>query len=143
MCKPAWKVTLVVSDSLRPCGLYPARLLCPWDSPGQNTGVGCHALFQGIFLTHGLNPCLLHCRWTFYHLSHQGSTTEVFFFLFSEVLILSKCTCIGSRGKSLPRVPYLVSPFIRDTAGCLKDALVQTLPLPWRIHHAGSSQSTD
>ena len=66
-----------------------------------------------------------------------------FFFLFSEVLILSKCTCIGSRGKSLPRVPYLVSPFIRDTAGCLKDALVQTLPLPWRIHHAGSSQSTD
>ena len=34
------------------------RLLCPWDSPGKNTGVGCHALFQGIFLTQGSNPGL-------------------------------------------------------------------------------------
>ena len=38
------------------------RLLCPWDSAGKNTGVGCHALLQGIFLTQGLNPCLLLCR---------------------------------------------------------------------------------
>ena len=36
------------------------RLLCPWDSPGKNTGVDCHALFQGIFLTQGLNPHLLY-----------------------------------------------------------------------------------
>ena len=35
------------------------RLLCPWDFPGKNTGVGCHALLQGIFLTQGLNPHLL------------------------------------------------------------------------------------
>ena len=49
-----------VSDSLRPHGLQPARLLCPWDSPGKNTGVGCHALLQGIFPTQGLNPLLLH-----------------------------------------------------------------------------------
>ena len=41
----------VVSDSLRPFGLQPARLLCPWDSPGKNTGVGCHFLLQGIFPT--------------------------------------------------------------------------------------------
>ena len=34
--------------------------LCPWDSPGKNTGVGCQALLQGIFLTEGLNPCLWH-----------------------------------------------------------------------------------
>ena len=39
-------------------GLYPARLLCPWDSPGKNTGVGCHALLQGIFLIQESNPCL-------------------------------------------------------------------------------------
>ena len=38
--------------------LPPARLLCPWDSPGKNTGVGCHALFQGIFPTQGSNPSL-------------------------------------------------------------------------------------
>ena len=36
----------------------PSRLLCPWDSPGKNTGVGCHSLLQGIFLTQGLNPRL-------------------------------------------------------------------------------------
>ena len=36
------------------------RLLCPWDSPGKNTGVGSHTLFQGIFPTQGLNPRLLH-----------------------------------------------------------------------------------
>ena len=39
------------SDSVRPCGLYPARLLCPWGSPGKNTGVGCHFLLQGMFWT--------------------------------------------------------------------------------------------
>ena len=48
----------VVSDSLRPHGLQPARLLCPWDSPGKNPGVGCHALLQGLFLTQGSNPFL-------------------------------------------------------------------------------------
>ena len=44
-----------------------------WDSPGVNTGVGCHALLQGILPTQGLNPGLLHCRQILYHLSHQGS----------------------------------------------------------------------
>jgi len=43
------------------------------DSPGKNTGVGCHALFSGIFPTQGSNPGLPHCRHILYHLSHQGS----------------------------------------------------------------------
>jgi len=43
----------VVSDSLGTHGLGPARLLCPWDSPGKNTGMGCHFLLQEIFLTQG------------------------------------------------------------------------------------------
>ena len=43
----------VMSNSVWPCGLLPTRLLCPWDSPGKNTGVGCHALLQGIFPTQG------------------------------------------------------------------------------------------
>ena len=46
--------------SLRPHRLYPARLLCPWNCPGKNTGVDCHFLLQGIFLTQGSNLCLLH-----------------------------------------------------------------------------------
>ena len=48
------KVKSVMSDSLQPHGLQPARPVLPWDSPGQNTGVGQHALLQGIFLTQGL-----------------------------------------------------------------------------------------
>ena len=53
--------------------LYSSRLLCPWDFPGNNTGVGCHSLLQGIFPTNESNPHLLrllHCRQILYHLSH-------------------------------------------------------------------------
>ena len=63
----------VVSDSLRPHGMEPTRILSPWDFPGKNTGVGCHFLFQGTFPTRGSNPGLPHCRKTLYHLSYQGS----------------------------------------------------------------------
>ena len=55
---------LVVSDYLWPS---------PWDSPGQNTGVGSISLLQGIFPTQGSNPGLPHCRWILYCLSHKGS----------------------------------------------------------------------
>ena len=48
-----------MSDSLRPNGLLPVRLLCQWDSPGKNTGVDCHVFLQWIFPTQGLNPRLL------------------------------------------------------------------------------------
>ena len=54
----------------------PARLLCPWNFPGKNTGVGGHSLLQEIFLTQGLNLGLLHCRQILYCLSHQGSQKE-------------------------------------------------------------------
>ena len=55
----ACQVASVVSDSVQPYGLQPARLLCPWHSPGKDAGVGCHALLQGIFPIQGSNPCLL------------------------------------------------------------------------------------
>ena len=45
--------------TLRPLGLYPSRLLCPWDFPGKNTGASCHSLLQGIFRTQGSNSRLL------------------------------------------------------------------------------------
>ena len=45
----------------------------PWNSPGQNTGVGSLSLLQGIFLTQGLNPGLQHCRWIIYQLNYKGS----------------------------------------------------------------------
>ena len=59
----------VVSDSLRPYRLEPARLLCLWDSPGKNTGVSCHSLLQGIFLTQGSNLGFPHYRQILYHLT--------------------------------------------------------------------------
>ena len=55
----------VMSNFLQPYGLQPARLLCPWNSPGKNIGVGSHSLLQGIFPAEGLNPGLLHCKWFF------------------------------------------------------------------------------
>ena len=58
----------VVSDSLLPHGLY-----SPWNSPGQNTGVGSVSLFWGIFPTQGSNLGVLHCRQILYQLSHKGS----------------------------------------------------------------------
>jgi len=58
----------VVSNSLRPRELY-----SPWNSPGQNIGVGRLSLLQGIFPIQGLNPGLLHCRWILYQLIHKGS----------------------------------------------------------------------
>ena len=51
---------LVMSDSLCPIGLQPARLLCPWNISDRNTGVGCHFLLQGIFANQGSNSCLFH-----------------------------------------------------------------------------------
>ena len=47
-------------SSVQLCNPMDCRLLCLWNSPGKNTGVGCHVLLQGIFLTQGSNPSLLH-----------------------------------------------------------------------------------
>ena len=58
----------VVCDPWLPHGLY-----SPWNSPGQNTGVGSLSLLQGIFPTPGSNPGLPRCRWLLYQLSHQWS----------------------------------------------------------------------
>ena len=59
-----WKVNVaqLCLDSMRPPGLWPTRLLCPWDFSGKNTRVGSHSLLWGIFLTQEPNPGLLHCR---------------------------------------------------------------------------------
>ena len=56
-----------MSNSLGPHGLN-----SPWNSPGQNTGVGSRSLLQGIFPTQGENPGLPHCSQILYQLSHQG-----------------------------------------------------------------------
>ena len=61
----------LLPESLQPYGLQPANLLCPWSSPGKNTGVGCHFLLQGIFPTQGLNQGLPHCSQILYTLQRK------------------------------------------------------------------------
>ena len=77
----------VVSNSLQLHGLY-----SPWNSPGQNTGVGSLSLLQRIFPTQGLNPGLPHCRQILYQLSHKESPR-----------ILEWVACTLSAGSSRPR----------------------------------------
>ena len=76
-----------MSSSLRPHGLC-----SPWNSSGQDTGVGSLSLLQGIFPTQRSNRGLLHCRQILYQLSHKGSPT-----------ILEWVAYPFSRGSSRPR----------------------------------------
>ena len=64
-----WSVCSVMSDSLQHFGLYPTRLVCPWDFPGKNTAGGCHFLLQEIFLTQKSKLGVSHLcigRWVLY-----------------------------------------------------------------------------
>ena len=108
------KVKVLVSQSCLtlgdPMDCKPTRLLCPWDSPGKNTGVGCYALLQGIFSTQGLNPGLLPCRQILYCLSHQGSP--------NSLKIHPNCWCINSLflflAKRYSMCLCLSSPLLKD-----------------------------
>ena len=73
-----------MSDSLQPHGLQPTRVLCPWGSPGKNTGVGHHALFQEIFPTQGSNP----------QVSYVSSIARLFFTTSATWEALSKDTVV-------------------------------------------------
>ena len=94
----------VVYNSLRPHCWWPARLLCPWNSPGQKTGVGSCFLLQGIFLTKESNSGPLPCRQILYQWSHQGSPK-----------ILEWVAYPFSRGSSWPRNWTGVSPLQVDS----------------------------
>ena len=61
------------SAQLCPALCNPMAYYSPWNSPGQNSGVGSCSLIQGIVPTQGSNPGLPHCRWILYQPSHQGN----------------------------------------------------------------------
>ena len=87
------KVKVLVTQSCLtlcdPMGCSPPGSSVQGDPPGKNTGVGCHFLLQGIFLTQGSNPGLLHCRQILYHLSYWGSPVESP--TFGEITGVSSC----------------------------------------------------
>ena len=115
------RFSLLVTQScptLRPHGLKPARLLCPWDFPGKNTGVGCCFLLQGIFPTQGSNPGLPHHRQILYCLSHQGKW----------------------KWKSLSCVWLFVIPWTITVHGILQARILEWVAFPFS---RGSSQPRD
>ena len=75
--------------TLQSHGLQSTRLLCPWDFPGKNAGVGCHFLLQGIFPTPGSNLHLLLWQADSLLLSHLGSPKPITLPTFCIVLTLS------------------------------------------------------
>ena len=77
-------------------------MVCPWISPGKNTGVGCHSPLQGIFLTQGSNPSLLHCRQILYHLSYREFPDHL-----SELYILSSTSSYSLFSYKLPYFHFL------------------------------------
>ena len=86
----------VISNSLWPMDCSLPGSSVHGDSPGKNTGVGCHALLQEIFPTQGSNPSLLHCRQILYQLNCQGSP----YFLIPPSICVSEIVDSVNRFKS-------------------------------------------
>ena len=74
------KVKVKVAQSCP--ALFSSMDCSPWNSPGQDTGVGSLSLLQGILPIQGENPGLLHCRWILHQLSHQGSPLLTYMFVY-------------------------------------------------------------
>ena len=96
----------VLSDSLRLRGLY-----SPWNSAGQNTGVGSLSVLQGIFPTQGSNLSLLHCRQTLYQLSHQRSPSYWHSHCFKLVILWETVDMVKWKWKLLSCVRLFVTPW--------------------------------
>ena len=114
-------VCSVVSNSLLPCGLYPAILLCPWNFPGKVTGMRCRLLLQGILPTQKLNPhplCLLHWYVDSLSLSHLGSPISDL-----AVLCLATQSCLTHcdwSGLLFPSLGDLPNPGIKPRSPALR-----------------------
>ena len=102
----------VMSDSLQPCGLQSARLLCPWGSPDKNNAVGCHAFLQGIFLTQGSHRrllCLLHWQVGSIPLAPPGKPRVKYTFIF----------CCNLFGTTFYKTPLPVRLLFRNSPALL------------------------
>ena len=134
----------VVSDSFRPHGLQPARLLGPWNSPGRNTGRGCHSLLQGIFPTQGSNTCLLHWQvdslplshWEAQYIERLEVTSQMLKIKLTKTDRLTKLENdneIYSRhtAKSLQSCPTLCDPTDGSPLGSPIPGILQARTLEW------------
>ena len=104
----------VMSDSLSSHGLGSARVLCHWDSPGNNTGGGCHVFLQEIFLTHGSNSGFLHCRQILYCLSHQGGPIKPCFTKWKKIIYCpDKWWLVNQPFSASPPPPGFILPTLK------------------------------
>ena len=127
----------VMSDSLQSHGLCsPPGSSVHGNSSGKNTGVGCHALLQGIFPNQGSNPGLLHCRQILYHLSHQRSPwlCQAFILPFPLLILLPLYVFRNSiliyliiSYSSFSSVPILSAHYV------IKNIVCVSFPLDWEL----------
>ena len=112
ICRKFWKLlhfltefSITSADSLQLYALQPVWLLSSWNSPGKNTGVGCHFLLQGILPTQRANPGILHCRQILYHLSHREAQQRVHGVLIQLELftqeIIQDYQWVGNKNKNI------------------------------------------
>ena len=97
--------------------LQPIRLLCPWNSPGKNTGVGSHSFLQEVFLTQGSNLGLPNCKQILYHLNHQGSPN------------INMCAYLYA--ESLQSCPTLCKPTVHSLPGSSVHGVLQARIVEW------------
>ena len=123
-------VTSVVSDFVRPHRWQPPRLSHPWDSPGKNTGMGCHfLLLRGIFLTQRLNPCLLlspALAVDSLPLSHREAYVQI-----------NSMPAAAAAAKSLQSCPTLCNPIDGSPPGSPVPGILQARTLEWvEVQHS-------
>ena len=100
------------------------------DFAGNYTGVGCHALLQGIFPIQGSSPGLQHCRWILYHLSHQGSS----FFIYINSLNKYLSVYLKASYSAFSNISW--SNIIR--LGNKKDTEISELRMTWQMREVRS-----
>ena len=133
-----------MTDSLQPHGLQLARLLCPWDFPGKNTGVGCHFLLQGTFPIQVSNPhllCLLHWLFTtgppgrpfreIPPLKRVVSLERKAVFSGLSLYLLYHLTTATAAAKSLQSCPTLCDPIDGSPPGSPVPGILQARILEW------------
>ena len=119
-------------DSLTPWTVA-LQLLCPWNSPGKNTGVDCYSLLQGIFLAQALNPGFLQSRQILYYLRHQGSPPLCKLLKLWENLVHQE-SCRSPSGYSV--MGFLLgcrSPWLSCLLACAA-AFLKPISFAWRLH---------
>ena len=123
----------------------PGKFLCPWNFPGKNTGVGCHFLPQGIFLTQGSNPYLQHCRWILHHWATREAQVN-YVYMSQSCLILWDPMYCSPPGSVLHGIfqtiilEWVAISYPRGSSGTCNQACTSHIgrEILYHLHHLGN-----